>query len=535
MKRKAIKIKKTEGGSHKEPLVPVKVRDGLYKVIFNSKNSINKSQPSVYSQSVSITSITSTTVFIHTYNPVGYYVPQITTTSVIFVTPVANTISNAVVLSVYVLSNRTTTVATAPTTAYTLSSIPVFVSTTNPPVVNMNSAVVTNSTTIPLIATTNMGNVVVGNQVHFGNDPTAILPSTIVSVAPDLLSIVISDSRTLPANTVITIIQDATPPIMTYKNNCNYAMDWGLMEQGKYKCNFSFEMPNTNWALNSVYSPVHIYLNMGVNINNYEAGNPNIANNNGGTSSNYIGFAYSIATNIANPYLSTTSKSNCEFFINRIPSNNTTTNISLYGIPFVATNLNIYNKTLWSAGSGCLDYVLTVTFERVPDTQLPFYNIIFNSRYAQTPGGTNIPSNIIQSFNWSVLPEGRYKCSYSVVTSNTSAGTTNATYTQTMINMLYSNLPTGESVWECGNEDGSTRFSNQIGYMGLFYHYVLGSTNASWWLSYRQANGEFIISRPQNNNVQFRCLINYDKSINVMTGSQFPHYTLILHMEKLPD
>jgi len=511
-------------------LKPEKIRDDAYQVTFNSKLGVNVGQPSLYSQSSVISSVTSTTVFVYTAFPsTNYYYPSVVISGVIFCTPTTNTISNLVNISNLSPSTRTATIALAPTPAYDTTSRAVFVNRNNPPTaINMCLSATTNSSTIPFIATTMVSTISVGDSVQFGNDTTTILPAVVTAIAGDLLSITIDGTRSIPINTIITIYKTTNLPVMVFRNNLNYQMDWSLLEKGKYKGSFSMEIFSPNWAGSNLAIPIQVYLNMGVNTNTLEAGNPNFSNNLGGiASSSFIGV---VNASQLSAYFLTNNNQNSPFYMRQTPKSNIV-NIQLVGNAITLFNGNILtNKVLWTDSAGCGDYMLTLLLERLTEEDLPFYNIIFNSRFSSGATAT-LANTFTQSINWSVLPQGRYKCSYYVLgLSNTSTALTNITSGTTMVNMLYSNIPISNTI-ESGNEDGTNRFSNQF-CMGLFSNYNFG---LSFWTTLFSQNFPFVISRPENNNVTFRILTNMDRTLNVLTGTIFPHSLICLRMELLPE
>lgn len=499
----------------------------IYQIVFNSKYGVNISQLPTYSQIRTITSVTSTTIFIYGLNTETHFTPFILSTAVIFITPVLNTITAIVNVTAQTPASRTVTIASART--FTTSSIAVFLDRTNPAIPNMTLLAETNSTTFTLIASTGMSSVSVGDEVQFGNDRTTILSAMVTNISTNLLTITIDSERTIPINTIVTFFKTTTAPVMKYANNVNYEIDWTTIQRGKYKGSVMMEMWYGAFGAYTAVPP-QIFLDLGININTFEAGNPNFANNLGGTSSNYVGIMNSTGGLLVNTYLRTSQDTTSEFFMEWSPANKPV-NISLYGNgpTGATTNQNILTKPLWTDGQGCGENILTLTLERLPDDTLPFYNILFNSRASTTPINSNMASNFIQSFYWQVLPDGNYKCSYYTMGTVLSATTANGTIAGSLIivNQLYWNIPIPNTI-EAGND--VTKPTN-IWSLGILYNKIQSISYPFWTTGFSQ-NSPFIISKPQINNVQFRCLTNWDKSVNQLSGSQFPHYILCLRMEK---
>jgi len=533
------KSSEKKGGSYKEPsvpVIPVKISPNSYQVVFNSKYGSNKSALPVYSYSTEISTITSqTNITIKSNSSGNYYFPIITTNTITYLTPTTNTISSpAVVVNSINQNTRVIGTTTAPNVTIVSTSIAFFCSTTNPPIANMVLTATTNSNLIPLISSVGMSSISIGDQIQFGNDRTTITSSTVTAIDTILNTVTIADNKTIPANTILTFFNATTQPILKYANNVDYQIDWTLLEKAKYKGNVSMEyFFTTNNILTGSNTQMlpHIYLNLGVDLNTYEAGCPSIANNLGGTNSNFVGVLtpapIPLPSTLTTPYFTTSSKTTNDFYINQRPTSNTA-NISFF-TQQNATIQSIFTKTLWMDGAGFSDYTLTLNLERIPDETLPFYNVVFNARCATL---VNNASNFIQSFYWDkFLPEGKYRCSYYIVSTAQTATSTQVTSGLIVVNQLYWNIPI-TNTFELGSPDGVNQ-TQSIWSLGTMNNFVRNQIFQSW-ITYTTANFPFIISRPYQTNVQFRCLSSYDKAINLISTA-YPYYTLCLKMELLPE
>lgn len=516
----------------KKTLVPVKTSPKSYQVVFNSKYGNNKSALPTYGYSVAVTTVTSQTSIIIGANTFNYYSPILNTTNVTYLTPTTNTITTPLLVNAWNANTRAVGTATAPSATVVLTSIAFFCSPTNPPISNMVLTTVTNSNQIPLISSVGVSSIQVGDQIQFGNDRTTITSTTVTAIDTINNIITTADNKTLTANTVLTFFNANTTPIMKFSNNVDYQIDWTLLEKGKYKGNISMEYFYTfNGVLvgSNTQAPPNIYMNLGVNLNTFEAGNPTISNNLGGGVSNFVGTLTPSLTNVLNiAYYNTSSKTINDFYLESRPTSNTV-NISFFTHQNT-TNQSIFTKTLWTDGAGFADYTLTLFLERLPDDKLPFYNIVFNARCATA---INLGANFIQSFYWNrFLPEGRYKCSYYVVSTQQSPTSTSTSNGLISVSQLYWNIPI-TNTFEVGSPDGINQTQN-IWSLGTLNYFVKSPTAYISWITNTTSNFPFIIQLPYQNNVQLRCLNSYDKTINIISTS-FPYYTLCLKMELLPN
>lgn len=512
----------------KKPLIPVKTSPNSYQVVFNSKYGNNKSALSIYGYSTAITTITSQTSIVIPLNTINYFFPIISGTNTIFLTPTTNTITTPLLVNGANGVTRVVSTATAPSDTIVSTSIAYYCSSINPPIVNMVLYTYTNTNIIALISSVGFSSIQIGDTIQFGNDRT--LTATVSG--KDSVNNIVTINENLPivtANTVLTFFNANTTPIMKFSNNVDYAIDWTLLEKGKYRGNVSMEYfftQNNVLISSNTQSLPNIFLNLGVNLNTFEAGNPSISNNLGGGVSNFVGTLTPSGSTInSTPYYSTSSKTINDFYLESRPTSNTV-NISFF-TQQNSTNQSIFTKTLWTDGAGFNDYTLTLFLERLPDDTLPFYNVVFNARCATV---LQIGANFIQSFYWNrFLPDGRYKCSYYVVSTQQTPTSTSISNGLISVSQLYWNIPI-TNTFEVGSPDGVNQTQN-IWSLGTLNYYV---KSGGWFITNTTSNFPFIISRPYQTNVQLRCLNSYDKTVNVIS-TQFPYYILCLKMELLPN
>lgn len=501
-----------------------KVRDGIYKIIFSSKSGSPKVPTQIYSINGQITTVVNQFTF--QYATFNGHQPQ-AGMGLYIIDPTLNTVSQLCVIVSYAIASNTnpriSITANASSVFITLSCFCVIVDFNNPPVISMCNLATTNSTTVTLKFSTYMSTVSVGDTIQFGNNTTTIPTAIVSAISEDLLTITLNSARSVPVNTVLTFIKPTHNSLIKYKNNVDYQIDWSVMEQGKYRGNFAMELPYNNVVATTALAIPLIHFNAGTDIKNYEASFPTTASTMGGISSRFIGSLTFDTTFVSLPMLRSFIHSNPDFLMDNIPKNNNLVNIQILG--YVSNTSNVYNKPLWVDGStGCGDYVLTLFLEKVTDSTLPFYNIVFNSKVATLPNTYH--NNFIQSFNWNVLPEGKYKCSFYTMSGHTqSVLQVGTTYP---INMIYSNISL-TNTFEVGNSDGSIQTFNS-NCLGVFANVAPTSTPITWITPF-SLNHPFVITRPQNNNVNFTVVSNLDKVLTLYAGNIFPQYILVLHME----
>lgn len=151
------------------------------------------------------------------------------------------------------------------------------------------------------------------------------------------------------------------------------------------------------------------------------------------------------------------------------------------------------------------------------------YNIVLNSAY----GSTNVDiRNVSYFYDWSRIPEGRYKLSFSFIASLFT--TTNTTVCNVFTDMCQTNTYFAVNP----NNPNSSSMSLSYQYLGMLRPTFTGTNQYIY--SPNNFNGEIYLNQRPQNNLFSILLLNNDTGKTAYTSGTLPgSYSLVLTLELL--
>ena len=149
------------------------------------------------------------------------------------------------------------------------------------------------------------------------------------------------------------------------------------------------------------------------------------------------------------------------------------------------------------------------------------YNIVLNSAFGTASGDAR---NVSFFYDWSRLDQGRYKLSFTFITSQ---------FTSTNVNVMniYTDLCQTNTFF-ASNPDGTRNDTYSFQYLGMARPNTIGAN--SYVYAPNNFNGEMYLNQRPSNNLFTILLLNNDSGRTAYTSTNvFGNYSLVLTMELL--